>query len=121
MAHIADVELGADGRPILDLPDPPARELLSDEIDESERVSLCEVLDRVLNKGVVLRGDIVITVADIELVYLGVELILCSVERARRAGVRMPRDMTMPSMLPAINAASSVSGIGSGTRTKTLP
>jgi hypothetical protein len=34
----------------------------------------------VLNKGVVITGDIVISVADIDLVYLGLKLILTSVE-----------------------------------------
>lgn len=105
MAHVGDFVLGPDGNPILDLPAPPSSES-SNDVDESERVSLCEVLDRVLNKGVVLRGDIIITVADIELVYLGVELILCSVDRARRAGARMPRDMTTPSMLPVIGGST---------------
>ncbi|MUP39849.1 gas vesicle protein [Labilibaculum euxinus] len=40
----------------------------------------CYSLDRVLNKGVVLTGDIVISVADIDLIYLGVRLLLSSVE-----------------------------------------
>jgi hypothetical protein len=104
VANIADIKVGPDGKPVFELAPPPAPELASSREEDEERVSLCEVLDRVLNKGVVLRGDIVITVADIELVYLGVELILCSVDRARRAGVRMPRDMTVPAMLPTIEA-----------------
>lgn len=49
-------------------------------IDRSKEVTILELLDRVLNKGVVLTGDIVITVADIDLVYLGVKLMLSSVE-----------------------------------------
>jgi hypothetical protein len=53
-------------------------------IDEKENVSLCEVLDRVLNKGAVLVGDIMISVADIDLIYLGLQVILTSVETARR-------------------------------------
>jgi len=49
-----------------------------------ESISLCETLDRVLNKGVVIGGEIVISVADIDLVYLGVRAVLTSVETARR-------------------------------------
>lgn len=45
-----------------------------------KRVSLCEVLDRVLNKGAVLTGELVISVADIELLYVGVNLLVSSVE-----------------------------------------
>ncbi len=52
--------------------------------DEQEQVSLCETLDRVLNKGVVVVGDITISVADIDLVYLGLQVILTSIETARQ-------------------------------------
>ena len=48
-------------------------------------VSLAEVLDRVLNKGVVVTGEIVLSVADIDLVYLGVNVVLTSIETARHA------------------------------------
>lgn len=108
MAYVADVELGPDGKPVFPSTGPPAAPppvALAPEapdVDEDEHVSLCEVLDRVLNKGVVLKGEIVITVADIELLYLGVELLLCTVEKARRVGVRMPRDMTVPPLLNSL-------------------
>jgi len=49
-------------------------------IDQSKDITILELLDRVLNKGVVITGDIVISVADIDLVYLGVKLLLSSVE-----------------------------------------
>lgn len=48
------------------------------------RVSLCETLDRVLNKGAVIAGDVVISVADVELLYLGVNLVVTSVETMRK-------------------------------------
>jgi len=57
------------------------------ELGESESLSLCEALDRVLHKGVALRGDIVLSVADVDLVYLGLQLLLCSTETARHAGL----------------------------------
>jgi len=57
--------------------------MFDDAVDESEHVSLCEVLDRVLNKGAVLVGEVVISVAKIDLVYLGLQVILCSVDTAR--------------------------------------
>jgi hypothetical protein len=49
-------------------------------IQQSKEISILEILDRVLNKGVILTGDIVISVADIDLVYVGVKLMLSSVE-----------------------------------------
>ena len=55
------------------------------ELEESERVSICEVLDRVLNKGVVVAGEVTISVADVDLIYLGLNLVLTSIETARNA------------------------------------
>lgn len=49
---------------------------------DRDRMSLCEVLDRVLNKGVVVVGEVVISVADVDLIYLGLNLTLTSVETA---------------------------------------
>lgn len=54
--------------------------------DENRDISLCEVLDRVLNKGAVIVGDVTISVANVDLVYLGLQLILSSVETGRRLG-----------------------------------
>jgi hypothetical protein len=52
-------------------------------LEETERVSICEVLDRVLNKGVVVAGEVTISVAGVDLVYLGLNLVLTSIETAR--------------------------------------
>ena len=52
-------------------------------LPESKDVSLCEALDRILNKGAVLFGEVMISVADIDLVYLGLQVILSSMETAR--------------------------------------
>jgi hypothetical protein len=54
-------------------------------LEESERVSVCEVLDRVLNKGVVVAGEVTISVADVDLLYLGLQLVLTSIETARNS------------------------------------
>lgn len=55
------------------------------------RVSLCELLDRVLNKGAVLTGELSISVANIELLYVGLSLVISSVETLIEA---MNRDGT---------------------------
>ena len=62
-------------------------------LDDNERVSLCEVLDRVLNKGVVVAGDLTISVADIDLIYLGLHIMLSSIETARRGSSRAPVEL----------------------------
>ena len=52
-------------------------------LDETEHVSLCEALDRILNKGAVVTGEVTISVADIDLIFVGLQLIITSIESAR--------------------------------------
>ena len=47
-----------------------------------DEVSLLEILDHVLNSGVVIHGSLVISLAGVDLVYLGLNLVLTSVETA---------------------------------------
>jgi gas vesicle structural protein len=44
-----------------------------------QQVTLVELVDRVLNKGVVVAGDITLSVADVDLVYVGLRVLLASV------------------------------------------
>jgi hypothetical protein len=63
-------------------PAPPLSPLPQHE--DPRRVSLCEALDRMLNQGVVVAGEVVISVADIDLIYLNLQALLTSVETAYR-------------------------------------
>lgn len=49
-----------------------------------EDVSLLDILDHVLNAGVVVHGSLVISLAGVDLVYLGLNVVLTSVETALR-------------------------------------
>ena len=49
-----------------------------------QELTLLELLDRVLDKGVVLSGDITLSVADVDLVYVGLRVLLSSVDAAER-------------------------------------
>jgi hypothetical protein len=54
-----------------------------DEVLQGEdlnELSFLEILDHTLNRGLVIAGEITISVADIDLVFLGVNLLLGSVE-----------------------------------------
>ncbi len=57
---------------------------MNESITESKDVALVNVLDRVLDKGVVVSGDIVISVAEVDLIYLGIKVLLSSVETMER-------------------------------------
>ncbi len=49
-----------------------------------DELSLLDILDHVLNAGVVIHGSIVISIAGVDLVYLGLNAVLTSVETALR-------------------------------------
>jgi gas vesicle structural protein len=66
---------------------------MTDAMTEAREVALLELLDRVVDHGVVIAGDITISVADVNLIYLGLRVLLTSVERAEemRAGLTPAR------------------------------
>jgi len=49
-----------------------------------EELSLLETIDHVLNQGMVISGEIVISVANIDLIYIGMSLLLGSVDTIDR-------------------------------------
>lgn len=57
---------------------------MNDVVLKSKDVTLLEVLDRVLDKGVVISGDIVISLADVDLIYVGLKVLISSVETMER-------------------------------------
>ena len=52
--------------------------------DPVDEMTLLDILDHVLNQGVVLRGNLIISLAGVDLVYVGLDVILTSVETAMR-------------------------------------
>ena len=68
-------------------------------VTRSERgegeASLLDILDHVLNAGVVIHGSVIISLAGVDLVYLGLNVVVTSVETAlrgmRAAEVEKPR------------------------------
>ena len=49
-----------------------------------QQITLLELVDRVLNKGVTLTGDITLSVADVDLVYVGLRVLLTTVSTMER-------------------------------------
>ena len=56
--------------------------ILTPQGSSEEEASLLDILDHVLNAGVMLHGSLVISVAGVDLVYLGLNAVLTSVETA---------------------------------------
>jgi hypothetical protein len=50
--------------------------------DFTDEASVLDLLDHVLNAGVVIRGSLVISLAGVDLVYVGLDVILTSIETA---------------------------------------
>ena len=51
------------------------------EILDDGEASLLDVVDNLLNKGVVVTGDVVLALADVDLVYLQISTLLCAADR----------------------------------------
>jgi len=60
------------------LPPPPGD---ADLILDGAEASLLDIVDNVLNKGVVLSGDLTIGLAQVDLVYARLSLLLCAADR----------------------------------------
>ena len=49
--------------------------------------TLVDILDRVLDKGLVVAGDIKVSLADIELLTIRIRLMICSIDKAEQIGL----------------------------------
>jgi hypothetical protein len=56
----------------------------STELAATDSITLVELVDRLLDKGVVVSGDVTIAVADIDLIQVGLRALLASVEATER-------------------------------------
>jgi Gas vesicle protein len=53
----------------------------------SQGNSLADILERVLDKGIVIAGDIQINLLDIELLTIKLRLVVCSIDKAKEMGI----------------------------------
>jgi hypothetical protein len=53
----------------------------ADAIVERADASLLEIIDHVLNKGVMIQGEVILGVAGVDLVYLRLSALLCTADR----------------------------------------
>jgi hypothetical protein len=52
-----------------------------------ESTNLADLLERVLDKGIVIAGDIKVSLVDIELLTIQIRLVICSVDKAKEMGM----------------------------------
>ena len=53
-------------------------------------LTVIDLLDRILDKGVVINGDIVVSVVGVDLLSLKINLVIASLETAKRYGIELP-------------------------------
>jgi hypothetical protein len=58
----------------------PPRPHIAHIVDDSE-ASLLDVIDSLLNKGVVLNADLILALANVDLVYVRLSALLCAADR----------------------------------------
>jgi gas vesicle structural protein len=63
-------------------------------VEETEHISFCETLDRILNKGAVIFGEVVISVANVDLIYIALQVMVGSVETVHKS--MLPGDHEPP-------------------------
>jgi hypothetical protein len=57
------------------------------ELGPSRSQGLVDVLDRILDKGLVIAGDIRVRLADVELLTIQIRLLVCSIDKAEEIGL----------------------------------
>ena len=54
--------------------------------EKEQEISLLETLDHLLGRGVVIAGEAVISIGDVDLLYLGLNVVLSNVDALMRTG-----------------------------------
>ena len=63
----------------------------SQALVQAQELTLLDLVDRAVDHGVILAGDITIAVADIDLIYVGLQVLLASVERVQELRVEQEK------------------------------
>ncbi len=90
----------------------------------SGTTNLLDILDRVLDKGLVIAGDVRISLANVELLTIRVRLLICSVDKAEQIGLnwwKYDPHLTMPGpvappRLPAVKPQARRSNVARAAR-----
>ena len=73
----------------------------------SGTANLLDILDRVLDKGLVIAGDVRVSLANVELLTIRIRLLVCSVDKAEEIGLnwwKFDPNLTHPLSLPEVTA-----------------
>ncbi|MDE1853670.1 MAG: gas vesicle protein [Thaumarchaeota archaeon] len=59
-------------------------------------LTLIDLLDRILDKGVIINGDITVSIGKVELLSLKINLVIASLDTAKRYGLKLPWEKGLP-------------------------
>ena len=55
-----------------------------------QQLTIVDLVDRILDKGVVINGDITVSIVGVDLLSLKINLVIASLETAKRYGIKLP-------------------------------
>ena len=55
-----------------------------------QQLTIVDLVDRILDKGVVITGDITVSIVGVDLLSLKINLVIASLETAKRYGIKLP-------------------------------
>jgi Gas vesicle protein len=91
----------------------------------SGTTNLVDILDRVLDKGLVIAGDVRISLANVELLTIRIRLLICSVDKAEQIGLnwwKYDPHLTLqgpaPQALPQARRATRGTGTSRGAKSR---
>ncbi|HEV8654975.1 MAG TPA: gas vesicle protein [Candidatus Limnocylindria bacterium] len=73
-----------------------------------ESATLVDLLDRVLDKGLVVAGDVSVSLANVELLTIRIRLLVCSIDKAEQIGLNWWRND------PTLGGKRQTDGVGAG-------
>ena len=80
---------------------------MSELVSPTRSHGLVEILDRVLDKGLVIAGDIKINLANVELLTIQIRLLVCSIDKAEQIGLNWWRHDPRLTATPPVTLAST--------------
>lgn len=61
-----------------------------------QQLTIIDLVDRILDKGIVITGDITISIVGVDLLSLKINLVIASLETAKRYGIKLPWEKWVP-------------------------
>jgi hypothetical protein len=73
-------------------------------IEQRQPQGLVDILDKILDKGLVVAGDVKVSLANVELLTIQLRLVICSIDKAEAIGINWWRSDRFYSSAPALPA-----------------